>query len=60
MRDIVKSQRDHLLPNSLRQTGIDMANAADAQVSAEFYAIQRIFLLVFLNFFVPVIITAGE
>jgi hypothetical protein len=60
MRDIVKSQQDHLLPNSLQQTSIDMVNATGAQVSAEFYAIQWIFLLVFLNFFIPIIITGGE
>jgi hypothetical protein len=41
MRDIIKIEQDLLVPKRLRKASIDMANATDAQVRAEFCAIQR-------------------
>jgi hypothetical protein len=40
MRDIIKTEQDLLVPERLRKASIDMANATDAQVRAEFRAIQ--------------------
>jgi hypothetical protein len=42
MREFVKDQHVLLLPSSLQKRGIDMANAPDAQVRAEFRHIQRL------------------
>jgi hypothetical protein len=41
MRDIIKTEQDLLVPERLRKASIDMANTTDAQVRAEFRAIQR-------------------
>jgi hypothetical protein len=41
IRDIIKTEQDLLLPEILQKSSIDMANAMDAQVRAEFRAIQR-------------------
>jgi hypothetical protein len=39
MRDIIKTEQDLLVPERLQNASIDMANATDAQVRAEFRAI---------------------
>jgi hypothetical protein len=41
MRDIIKTEQDLLVLERLRKASIDMANATDAQVQAEFHAIQQ-------------------
>jgi hypothetical protein len=41
MRDIIKTEQDLLVPERLQKASIDMANSTNAQVRAEFRAIQR-------------------
>jgi hypothetical protein len=49
MRDIMKTEQDLLVPERLQNASIDMANATDAQVRAEFHAIQRTIYMIILR-----------